>query len=79
MHDHPALGRLETFPWSDEVLADCTPVYKSVPGWEGDIPNSGKISDLLKAQDYIKAVEEAIGGPVSMVGTGVNRTDALFK
>ncbi len=79
-YDHPVLGRLETFPWSHQVLSECSPVYKSVPGWEGDIPNSGKISDLPKeAQHFISEVEKAIGGPVTMVGTGVNRTDALFK
>jgi adenylosuccinate synthase len=77
---HPELGELKEFPWNYDVLNQCEPVYQTLLGWQGDIPKQGKISDLPQAaQDYIKAVETAISAPVTMVGTGVNRTDALFR
>jgi len=77
---HKELGEIVNFPWSLEILKNCEPVYKTFPGWQQEIPKSGLIKDLpLAAQQYIKGVEEAIDAPVTMVGTGVNRSDALFR
>lgn len=79
-YEHPKLGRLTEFPWDHEVLAACQPVYETYRGWDVDVPKSGKISDLPQAaQEYVKAVEKAVGCPVLMVGTGVNRSDALYR
>lgn len=79
-YDHPSLGRIEDFPWDHEVLAACRPVYKTFPGWSEAMPVSGRISDLPKAaRSYVDGVEEILGIPISMVGTGVNREDALFR
>ena len=70
-YEHPTQGRLEDFPWDDQVLSDCKPVYETFKGWQEDIPTTGKISDLPKAaQDYVAAIEKFVGGPVTMVGTG---------
>lgn len=78
-YNHPTLGRITDFPWDTQVLAECTPEYISFPGWEEDMPTSGRIADLPKAAlNYIRAVEEYIGCPITMVGTGVGRKDALF-
>ncbi len=78
-YHHPTLGRLTDFPWDTQVLAACTPEYVSFPGWEEDMPTSGRVADLPPAAlHYIRAVEEYIGCPVTMVGTGVGRQDALF-
>lgn len=79
-YEHPELGELTEFPWSFEVLNQCKPIYKTVKGWSGAIPNSGKIDQLPEeALNYIKEIEQIIGAPVSHVGTGVNRQDALFR
>ncbi len=79
-YQHPKLGKLTEFPWDHEILSQCQPIYESYPGWQEDIPRSGKISDLPEAaQNYVRAVEKAVGCPVTMVGTGVNRTDALYR
>ncbi|MFW7377557.1 MAG: adenylosuccinate synthase [Oligoflexus sp.] len=77
---HPELGELKDFPWSLDILKDCEPVYQSFAGWHEEIPNSGRIADLPEAaRRYIEGVEAAIEAPVTMVGTGVNRSDALFR
>ncbi|MBC7659002.1 MAG: adenylosuccinate synthase [Chitinophagaceae bacterium] len=79
-YDHPVHGRIEEFPWDHEILAACKPIYKSFKGWTEALPNGGKISELSKnARVYVDGVEEILGFPVSMVGTGVNRQDALFR
>ncbi len=79
-YDHPLHGRLTDFPWDPSILAACQPVYESHPGWSEEAPRSGKVSDLpAAARAYVDAVERAIDGRVTMVGTGVNRGDALYR
>ncbi len=78
-YEHPQLGRLEEFPWDEAVLHACRPIYTTFPGWTEALPQGGKIADLPKnALAYVKGVEELLGVPITMVGTGVNRRDALF-
>ncbi len=79
-YQHPELGRIEDFPWDFEVLAACEPIYKSFPGWTEELPHGGSFKDLPhNAQIYVQGVEDLIKVPVTMVGTGVNRQDAIFK
>ena len=79
-YEHPIHGRIEEFPWDHEILSECKPVYKSFKGWTEELPHGGKISDMsANARAYVDGVEEILGFPVSMVGTGVNRQDALFR
>jgi adenylosuccinate synthase len=79
-YEHPELGRIEDFPWDHEVLAACTPVYKTFAGWKEAMPTTGRMADLpSNARKYVEGVEEILGYPISMVGTGVNRQDALFR
>lgn len=78
-YQHPKLGKLTTFPWDAKILADCTPVYESVPGWKSELPDHDAAHALPQAaKAYIKRVEELVGVPVSMVGTGVARQHAIF-
>lgn len=79
-YDHPKHGRIDEFPWDHDILAACKPIYKSFKGWTEPLPSGGKISDLnATARAYVDGVEEILGYPVSMVGTGVNRQDGLFR
>jgi len=79
-YEHPKHGRIVDFPWDHEVLSACTPVYKTFAGWTEEMPHGGLIGDLsINARKYVDGVEEILGYPVTMVGTGVNRQDALFR
>ncbi|MBQ47446.1 MAG: adenylosuccinate synthase [Zetaproteobacteria bacterium] len=78
-YKHPKLGLIKEFPWDGNILAECKPVCETLPGWTDPMPTSGKIADLPEnALKYIAAVEQAANCKVTMVGTGVNRTDGLF-
>lgn len=78
-YDHPTLGRITDFPWDPHVLTDCKPVYEIHPGWSEPL-SQRRWSDLpAAAKSYISAVAQAIDGEVLMVGTGVNRGDALYR
>ncbi len=79
-YEHPELGEIKDFPWNFAVLNECKPIYKTMEGWREELPDTGKISDLPPAAlAYIAEIERIIGGPISHVGTGVNRGDALFR
>lgn len=78
-YQHPRLGRIDTFPWDAEILAECKPVYESFSGWNTEIAESSFEKLPAQAKAYISAIEESVNCPVTMIGTGVNRSDALFK
>src|SRR5690606_4512073 len=42
---HPTKGLIHQFPWEVSTLAACEPVYETFPGWDGNIPQHGKIKD----------------------------------
>ncbi len=78
-YQHPKLGLIKTLPWDTDILAECTPVYEEFPGWDVEIPKSGKIKDLPpQAIRFVEAVSKAVDVPVTMVGTGPNRSEALY-
>ncbi len=77
-YKHPSLGMIEDFPSDARILAECQPVYESCPGWEEDITGMRKWSELPEnARAFIKRVEEFCEVPVSMIGNGPNREDAI--
>ncbi len=78
-YEHPKLGKITDFPWSTKILSECKPVYESYEGFDGDIDKITSYEQLPDAaKKYIKAIEKYIDGRVTMVGTGVNRSDAIF-
>jgi adenylosuccinate synthase len=79
-YQHPKLGRIDRFPWDHRILAEAVPVYHDIPGWNCELPKTGKVGDLPHAaKRYIDFVAEYVGGPVVMVGTGVARENALMR
>ena len=78
-YQHPTLGKITIFPWDAKVLAACTPVYESIPGWKCELPDYDAEDALPPAaKAYINRVAELVGVSVSMVGTGVARQHAIF-
>ncbi len=68
------------FPYSLDILAECEPVYETMPGWEGDISNIKSYDELPQnAKNYIRRIEELCDVKVSMVGIGPDRTQILEK
>ncbi|MBO8137139.1 MAG: adenylosuccinate synthase [Desulfotomaculum sp.] len=67
-----------SFPPSLKALAQCEPVYETLPGWEEDISQAKSISDLPEnAQRYLKRITELVGVPVAMVSVGPKRSQTI--
>jgi adenylosuccinate synthase len=67
------------FPANTGVLARAVPVYEGFAGWE---KTSGirKHRDLpSQAKKYIQALEEMVGVEISLVSTGADEKDTVFR
>jgi adenylosuccinate synthase len=70
--------RSEQLPMSQTEFHHAVPVYEELSGWAEDISGTRSFEDLPKAaQQYVRAVEELSGAPVSAVGVGPNREATL--
>lgn len=70
--------RFEELPFSQTDFHHATPVYEYLPGWSEDISKAKTFDDLPKnAQDYVKALEEMSGAPISAIGVGPGRTETI--
>jgi len=66
--------QLDEFPASLDVLADCKPIYETLPGWPEDISGIKNFDELPQnAKNYLKRVEELIETPVSIVSVSPER------
>jgi adenylosuccinate synthase len=70
--------RLESFPASGAVLAQCKPVYEKHAGWQKPTSNIRSFADLpAAAQSYVRRIEELLGCPVVLVSVGPEREQAI--
>ncbi|MBE6861097.1 MAG: adenylosuccinate synthase [Ruminococcus sp.] len=71
---------IEHFPAALEELADCTPVYEEIEGFNEDISNCKSFSALPEACiKYIERLEELCGCPIKMIGVGPDRTQIVER
>ena len=53
-------------------------VYKTLPGWDEDIRNCKKFSDLPKTcREYVKFIEKFLGVPIKIVSVGPSREEYI--
>ena len=73
-------GELITdFPSSTEVLANCTPVYEEMHGWQENISGFKNLSDLPpQVRAYLDKIEESTGVPIRMVSLGASREKIIL-
>ncbi len=65
---------VDHLPARDDILAQVTPVYTTLPGWQQATTDARSASDLPDgALAYVRFLQEAIGAPVSLVGVGPSR------
>jgi adenylosuccinate synthase len=70
--------RVEELPYSQSDFHHAKPVYETLPGWSEDITKAKSFSDLPKnAQNYVKALEEMSGAPISAIGVGPGRDETI--
>jgi adenylosuccinate synthase len=72
-------GRLNVLPFGSDAVAQCTPVYETMPGWEGTTEGVRQWADLpAAAQSYLNRLSEVVGAPIAMVSTGADRDDTIL-
>ena len=72
-------GRLmNDFPVSLKVLAECAPVYETVPGWAEDISAIRKFDDLPEnTKAYLEKIEQLSKTPIQIVSVGPGREETM--
>ena len=71
---------IRDFPPSLEELAECSPVYTELEGFEGDLSGCRSYDELPEAcKAYVQKLEEVCGCPVLMVGVGPSRDQNLER
>jgi adenylosuccinate synthase len=69
----PDGSETEDFPAHQSDFHHCRPVFEVLRGWEEPIDD--ELPDA--AHDYVRFVENALGVPVTLVGTGAARESVL--
>ena len=71
-------SRLNDFPASLKVLAECTPYYETLPGWSEEISTIRQFGDLPQTtRTYLKRVEELTETPIQIVSVGPGRDETI--
>ncbi|MHB8963450.1 MAG: adenylosuccinate synthase [Saccharofermentanales bacterium] len=62
------------------LLEKAKPVLKMMPSWKTKIRGVKNFDELpVEAQNYVTFIEQQIGVPVTMVSTGPNRDEIIFR
>jgi len=70
---------LDELPANLAVFEKCRPVYEEMPGWQTGISGAKSFADLpVKAQNYVKRLEELMGCPIVMVSVGPRRDETIM-
>lgn len=70
------------FPVGLKALATVEPVYEEFDNWEwsGAMSKAARLEDLPQnAQRYVRLIEEYTGVPVTVLGIGGDRTEAIYR
>lgn len=71
---------INEFPASLEELAQCTPVYEEMDGFEGDLSDIRDYDKLPEnAKRYVERIEELCGVRISMIGVGPGRDQNIYR
>lgn len=69
---------LHHMPLDTQLTFACKPVYEDLDGWESDTSGLKRYEELpKKAKEYLDFIQDKIGVPISIVGTGPKRDDAI--
>ena len=61
-------GRLDVLPFGADAVAQCTPIYETMPGWSASTQGARNWNDLPHAaQQYLNRLAQVVGAPIAMV------------
>jgi adenylosuccinate synthase len=70
----PDGSETDEFPAHQSDFHHARPVYVTLPGWHQPLDGVSEVEDLPQAaRRYVEFVEESLGLPVTMIGTGAER------
>jgi adenylosuccinate synthase len=70
--------RVDEMPMTQTEFHHAIPIYEELPGWHEDISGATSFKQLPPAaREYVKALEEMAGAPVSAIGVGPGRDQTL--
>ena len=71
---------LKGYPCESWILSEVEPVYKKVAGWKEALNGAESFDSFPQAfKDYVHHIEDLVGARVSIVSTGVQRGDTVFR
>jgi len=71
---------LDHFPASLQQLADCEPVYETLPGWQSSTVEARRMSDLPEAaRNYIARLEEVCEVPIALISVSPSREGYIAR
>jgi adenylosuccinate synthase len=69
---------LSEFPTNLNVLAECRPIYETLPGWKTDISGIRSLDQLPEqARSYIQRLETLVETPVDIISVGPGREETI--
>lgn len=69
---------LDVFPSNLSIMAQCKPVYESLPGWKEDLSKIKTYDELPEnAKRYLNRIEELTGVPVAIISVGPGREETI--
>ncbi len=78
--------KLDSWPIHSELIAQCTPDYISMPGWEprsseewSKIAKEGFEALPTEIKNYIAKIEDILGTPIGIVSIGPDREDTILR
>jgi adenylosuccinate synthase len=71
---------LTEFPADMGLLAECEPVYETMPGWASSTAGARDFKDLPdKARAYVQKLSELVGCEIGLVSTGPDRDETILR
>lgn len=69
---------IDNFPADLDILAQCRPIYESLPGWREDISGVRRFEDLPKnTRNYLRRIEELMETPIEIISVGPGREETI--
>jgi adenylosuccinate synthase len=74
-------GRMyRDFPADLNVLENCEPVYRTLPGWQGSLRGARKYREFpLNTRRYLEYIEKELGVPINIISIGPERTQTIDR
>ncbi len=71
---------LDRFPYHQSILHSAEPEYEELPGFDAELEDCRKESDLPKeARDYLDFISDFVGVPIRLVGVGPGRDQVVWR